>query len=89
MFRRNLSPELIQRLKPTPFWQNLCQDAELWPEIRNNAITVYYRGGALLKELRLMNGDLVADVHPKFIPLQQTATKYIRVVEKGVVSYLR
>jgi len=83
MFRRSLSTPLIERLKPSTFWQNICQDGELWPEIRTDAITVYYRGGALLRELRLTNGDLVAFVQPKFIPLRQPAGKSIRVVDKG------
>lgn len=83
MFRRSLPTELIERLKPARFWQNICQDAELWPEIRNGAITVYYRGGALLRELRMVDRTLLADVHPKFIPLQKTTSKSIRLVDKG------
>lgn len=86
MFRRSLPTELIERLKPAHFWHNVCQDGELWPEIRNDAITVYYRGGALLRELRLLNGDLVASVHPKFIPLQQPATKSVRLLDKGTAG---
>lgn len=72
MLDRNLSPELIATLKSSSFWANVCSDPDLQPEIRDQAVTVYYCGGAILQELRLLDGTLVADVHHKFVPLQRT-----------------
>jgi hypothetical protein len=47
---------------------NLCADAELQPEIRDESVTIYYRGHALLRELRVLKGSLLAEIHPKFVP---------------------
>jgi hypothetical protein len=82
-FRRSLPDALINQLTPTRFWQNLCQDRDLQPEIREDVITVYYRGGALLRELRLGKGSLIASIHPKFVPLEQIRTaKSIRLLNE-------
>ena len=35
MLRRHLSPELIKALNDSPFWNNICADHELQPEIRD------------------------------------------------------
>lgn len=72
MFERTLPSELIERLKTSRFWQNICGDTELQPEVRRDAVTVYYQGGALVRELRLDGGELLADVHQKFVPLLRT-----------------
>lgn len=73
MLNRNLSPELIVALQSSPFWNNVRSEIDLQPEIRDDAVTVYYRGGAMLGELRLLDGTLIADVHHKFVPLQRMA----------------
>ncbi len=83
---RFLSPELIRRLLQASFWRNICQDPELWPEIRKDAITVYYCGGGLLRELRLLNDKLIADVHRKYIPLQPAKASYVRLLEEGAAG---
>jgi len=84
VFRRSLPAETIRVLKSSPLWQNLCSDPELHPEIRTDAVTVYYRGGALLKELRVEEGSLRADLHHKFIPLRRSgASTYIRLSGTG------
>lgn len=70
MFRRTLPDALIDILVGHPFWTSLIADHQLAPEIRDGHITVYYRGGALLKSLRLEGQSLVADVHPKYVPVQ-------------------
>ena len=84
MFQRSLPAETIRVLMSSPLWRNLCSDPELHPEIRTDAITVYYRGGALLKELRVEDGSLRADLHHKFIPLRQSrVSAYIRLAGTG------
>ena len=61
---------LIDTLVKHPFWANLLADRQLAPEIRDGHVTVYFRGGALLKSLRFEGQSLVADVHPKYIPVR-------------------
>jgi hypothetical protein len=68
-FRRRLPDDLVTELMQNRMWQNICNDSELTPEIRNNKLTVYYRGRALIRELRLKRGCLVGFVHHKFVPL--------------------
>lgn len=80
MFRRNLAPEMIAVLKGSRFWTNLVADPELQPEIRDDSVTVYYRGGALLRNLKVLNGTLLADVHPKFVPMPNVESRtYFRM----------
>jgi len=70
MFRRSLSDNLIDALTNSPFWMGVIADRQLSPEIRDGHVTVYYRGGALIQRLRLEGEKLVADVHPKYIPVR-------------------
>ncbi|CAN5359833.1 hypothetical protein BH11PLA2_BH11PLA2_38430 [soil metagenome] len=69
MLRRTLSEELITALTGNPAWKNLLADTSLFPEIRDGHVTVYHLGGAFLRGLRLDNGGLCADIHPKYIPV--------------------
>ena len=71
LFRRHLSDQFIQALKANPFWRNICSDRELQPEIRNNVVTVYFCGQALVRELCFHKGTLRASIHHKFVPLQR------------------
>jgi len=66
---RYLSDELIDAL--TPFVCGLADDRELQPEIRDHSLTIYYRGAALIRDLKIDNGNLVGAVHYKYIPLQR------------------
>ena len=72
MFRRHLSQELINALKESPFWCNICADDELQPEIRDGHITVYYKGRGLIRELQLEDGRLAARTNQKYIPISFT-----------------
>ena len=66
---RSLSDELIDAL--TPFVRGLADDRELQPEIRDHSLTIYYRGAALIRDLKIENGNLVGAVHYQYIPLQR------------------
>lgn len=80
MFRRYLAPSTIGVLNASRLWTNLCADPELQPEIRDGSVTVYYRGGALLRDLRVHHGQLTADVQPKYVPMPSVESKsYIRL----------
>lgn len=80
MFRRSLPDPLIDTLVSHPFWANLIADRQLTPEIRDGHVTVYYRGGALLRSLRLDGPSLVADVHPKYIPVRSSNRSSVRLM---------
>jgi hypothetical protein len=71
-FRRHLSEAFVQALKDNQLWASVCSDRGLQPEIRNDRLTVYYCGQALLRELRFQDGRLTASIHHKFIPLQRS-----------------
>lgn len=71
MLRRRLSAETVAALNASRLWQNIIADRELLPEIRDEHLTVYYRGGALLKGLRANGRYLEAQIHRKFIPVSR------------------
>lgn len=75
MLKREVPEVLVNALVSSGFWQNVCNDPELQIEIRNGVITVYYRGSALIRELQLEDGRLVARIHCKYIPLQSPDSK--------------
>jgi hypothetical protein len=67
---------LIRRL-PKQFFDNtpaflkaMIADPELHPEIRNNSLTVYYRGAALIRDLRVSGNEFTASVNYKYIPIR-------------------
>lgn len=74
MIRRQLSQDLVDALGSSQLWRNFCLDLDLSPEVREGCVTVYYRSGALLRELCLSDGRLFADVHQKFVPLSRSGT---------------
>lgn len=89
LFRRHLSSEFVQALKSNPFWARVCSDRQLQPEIRNNVVTIYYCGQALVRELRIRNGRLSASVHHKFVPLQKTSPSvYLPLTWNGATGFV-
>ena len=71
-FYRRLPENLLAALSQNTFWENVRSDDELQPEIRNNVISIYYKGRALVRELKIQKGVLTASVHHKFVPLQRS-----------------
>ncbi len=79
MLTRYLSDDLINAL--SPLIGGIANDYELQPEIRDNSLTIYYRGAALIRNLRLDNGNLTGEVHFKYIPLQHPDNSdYVQLV---------
>lgn len=66
---RSLSDDYIQALVATPFWRGIAGDSELFPEIRSDAVTVYYRGAALIRNLRLKDGVFTGTTHSRYVPI--------------------
>ena len=80
---RSLSDDYIQALVATRFWQGICGDEDLFPEIRADAVTVYYRGAALIRNLRLDNGKFTGTTHPKYVPLSSGAKNRVEFASDG------
>lgn len=78
MLRRQLSGPLITLLGP--LIANIVDDWELQVEIRDESVTIYYRGAALLRDLRLEDNQLTGKIHYKYVPLQRPErSDYLRI----------
>lgn len=78
MLRRQLSDSLVELL--IPLLSGIVEDWELQVEIREEAVTIYHRGAALIRHLHLEHGQLVGDIHYKYVPLQRPEnTDYLRL----------
>lgn len=78
MIRRHLSDSLIELLQP--LLSGIIDDWELQVEIRDEAVTIYYRGAALVRDLRLDGNGLVGSVHYKYVPMyRRESTDYVSV----------
>ena len=71
-----MSNELITTLAENVAWQSLLADPSLFPEIREGHVTVYYRGRALLPELRLDGDRLTVNRHRNYVPVL-SSKKYV------------
>jgi len=83
MILRQLPDQWIEN--PPAFLANLVADPELFPEIRNNSITVYYRGKAVIRDLCIRGSQICGSIHYKYIPITQPDGNYVGVVfgERG------
>lgn len=66
---RNLPEDFFENAEFRRFLANVSQDIELFPEIRNGSVTIYYRGAALIRDMRVQDGQIVGQVHFKYIPV--------------------
>lgn len=80
---RSLSDEYVQALVETRFWQGILADRDLFPEIRRNSITVYYRGSALIRELRLNDGVFTGTTHAKYVPFLAATKTNVELASSG------
>ncbi len=80
MLRRNLPDEWITwGESPSEYWSSIINDLELHPEIRDNTVTVYYRGAALIRNLSPSGDTFIGDVHFKYVPVHTTdGSEYLR-----------
>ena len=67
---RHVSDCLAVALNGSQFWQAIVSDPDLQPEIRNDAVTVYFKAQALIRDLRLGPSGLVGQTHFRFVPLR-------------------
>lgn len=82
MLRRRLSEEMINLL--VPLIANLVDDWDLQVEVRDNSVTIYYRGAALLRDICLEDNQLTGKIHYKYVPLQRPErSDYLRMTSGG------
>lgn len=82
MLRRRLSDEMINLL--VPLIANFVDDWDLQVEVRDNYVTIYYRGAALLRNICLEDNQLTGKIHYKYVPLQRPeSTDYLRMTSGG------
>lgn len=82
MLRRRLPDEMIELL--VPLVANLVDDWDLQVEVRDNSVTIYYRGAALLRDICLENNQLSGKIHYKYVPLQRPErSDYLRMTSSG------
>lgn len=78
MIRRSVPAQWLD--SPPSFLSSFIADHELFPEIRDNCITVYHRGKALIRELTLRDGQVSGLISLDYIPQARTETRYAKVV---------
>ncbi len=67
------TPRILQ------FLAAIAEDPELQAEIRNNVLTIYYRGAALVRDLQLKDQRLTGKIHHKYIPVTPRPSSYVPV----------
>ena len=65
---RNLPDEFFNNAGFRKFFRNVSADPELYPAIRNGSMTIYYRGAAMIRDLRFKDGQVVGQIHGRYIP---------------------
>ena len=84
MIRRRLPEKLVESLKASPFWQKICDDSELQPEIRDQKLTVYYQSQALLREIKLdRKRGVTCCISTEYVPLGAQAKSLLLQHEEG------
>lgn len=78
MIRRSVPTEWLD--SPPSFLSSFIADPELFPEIRESCITVYYKGRALIRELTLRHGKVSGSIGLDYIPQARTESRYADVV---------
>ena len=78
MIRRSVPTQWLD--SPPAFLSSFIADPDLFPEIRDECITVYYRGRALIRELTLRDGRVTGSIGLDCIPQAQSDSRYAEVV---------
>lgn len=66
---RSLPEEFFDNSDFQSFLANVSKDLDLFPEVRNGSLTIYYQGAALIREVRVTEGRITGQVHYKYIPV--------------------
>ncbi len=78
LIRRSVPNEWLVR--PPSFLSSFIADPDLFPEIRDNSITVYYQSKALIRNLTSRNGKVSGSISLDYIPQARTKSRYAKVV---------
>jgi hypothetical protein len=81
-FKRGISRNFVDRLNAEyekgGWWKAIADDRELIVAIRSEYINVYWKGNSLLK-LRLNGGDLIGEIHYKYLLRPDFEQPYVKV----------
>ena len=83
---RHLPEEFFDNPEFRKFMASIVRDRELFPEIRNGSLTVYYRGAGLIRDLRVKEGQIVGQVHFKYIPVRSPQQSDYVTLQLGAVG---
>jgi hypothetical protein len=75
LIRRSIPEEWSSN--PPTLLTSLANDPELCLEIRDNSVTIYYRGKAVIRELGVRSNQVVGSIHHRYIPLSTPDSKYV------------
>ncbi|WP_345319086.1 hypothetical protein [Novipirellula rosea] len=78
LIRRSVPAKWLD--SPPSFLRSFIADPELFPEIRDNSITVYYKSRALIRELTLRDGEVSGSISLDYIPQARTQSRYASVI---------
>ena len=81
-FRRGLCQDFVNRLNEMykesgSWWRKFVDDQELFLAIRDDIVNVHFRGNSLLK-LRWEKGDIIGEIHYKYLLKPRTKSEYIK-----------
>jgi hypothetical protein len=78
LIRRSVPKEWLDN--PPAFLTSLIRDPELFPEIRDESITVYCRGKGFIRDITLKDGKVSGSIHRAYIPIARQDSKYAKLV---------
>jgi hypothetical protein len=86
IFRRYLSPQLSAALQSDTvpvWWTAMVSDPELFVAPRDGYLNVYFRGNSLVRLSTSSSGELVGEVHYKYLLRPELANAYWKMTHDG------
>ncbi|MGF6599670.1 hypothetical protein P3T23_004398 [Paraburkholderia sp. GAS448] len=86
IFRRAMSPQLKAALTSDnvpAWWRAMVSDPELFVAPRDGYLNVYYKGNSLVRLIASSDGQLVGEVHYKYLLRPELANAYWKMTHDG------
>ncbi len=87
-FDRGLDDDFVAALnreyEQNTWWRQLVDDRELFVALRKNSVNVYFRGGSLAK-LSWKAGQIVGEIHYKYLLRSSIPKSYIDIVDGRIL----
>jgi hypothetical protein len=88
-FRRALSPQLKAALTSNnvpAWWRAMISDPELFVAPRDGYLNVYYSGNSLVRLIASSDGQLVGEVHHKYLLRPELTSAYWKMTHDGKLT---